>query len=343
MRFLFLAAAFFLGLAGPAKAQSWFTREACEVVEPAIDQQAIDPEWMVEIEAKAAKIENGNGRLWKITGKSGAVSHLWGTFHSKQKLITYLPQTLRSIIASAKVVATEHNSESITRLELMEAAQRKLFYRAELAFKPRIDIRLQQRITDRLSALGYRESILDQISPAGLISIIASHPCEDFYSNIFPIQDYRILLLARDAGAELVGLEDRNNVSLTVNANLQIAEGLIDYFGAPLDAENLQARLRTTFALYLSGRISTLLIWERQSQKEFFGDAADSHIWPAVQGYLLDERNFGFVKTTLPLLERGDALLAMGAFHLPGPNGMVTLLRRAGYTVERVPVEGEAQ
>jgi len=118
MRFLCLAAAFFLGLAGPAKAQSWFTREACEVVEPAIDQQAIDPEWMVEIEAKAAKIENGNGRLWKITGKSGAVSHLWGTFHSSHRLVLDLPQALRDIIASAKVVATEHNQTSLTRLEM---------------------------------------------------------------------------------------------------------------------------------------------------------------------------------------------------------------------------------
>jgi len=204
-----------------------------------------------------------------------------------------------------------------------------------------IDDRVQQWVSDRLLALGYHESIIDQLSPAGLISIIAQHPCEDFDSGVFPIQDYRILLLGREAGAELYGLEDPDNVSRTVNARPELAEALINSYGASLDAKDLQAQRRTVFALYLSGRIGTILTWAREFQREFWGEKAERQIWPAVQGYLVDERNLSFVETALPLLQRGDALLAVGSFHLPGPNGMVTLSRQAGFSVERVFLPGE--
>jgi uncharacterized protein YbaP (TraB family) len=39
----------------------------------------------------------------------------------------------------------------------------------------------------------------------------------------------------------------------------------------------------------------------------------------------------------LPHLAEGKAFIAVGALHLPGKNGLVALLRGAGYTVS--PVE----
>jgi uncharacterized protein YbaP (TraB family) len=37
-----------------------------------------------------------------------------------------------------------------------------------------------------------------------------------------------------------------------------------------------------------------------------------------------------------PILDAGNAFVAVGALHLPGPEGLVALLRKAGYTVTRV-------
>ena len=41
--------------------------------------------------------------------------------------------------------------------------------------------------------------------------------------------------------------------------------------------------------------------------------------------------------TAEPLLEQGRVFIAIGALHLPGKQGLVALLREAGYTV--TPVE----
>ena len=52
---------------------------------------------------------------------------------------------------------------------------------------------------------------------------------------------------------------------------------------------------------------------------------------------LIDERNIRMRDRALPLLEKGNAFIAVGALHLPGDNGLVALFREAGYTV--TPIE----
>jgi uncharacterized protein YbaP (TraB family) len=37
-----------------------------------------------------------------------------------------------------------------------------------------------------------------------------------------------------------------------------------------------------------------------------------------------------------PILAGGNVFIAVGALHLPGPEGLVELLRKAGYTVTAV-------
>jgi len=58
-------------------------------------------------------------------------------------------------------------------------------------------------------------------------------------------------------------------------------------------------------------------------------------------GYLVDERNRNFLAHARPELDKGGLVMAIGNFHLPGTAGMVELLRRAGYRVDRVVLPGE--
>ena len=52
---------------------------------------------------------------------------------------------------------------------------------------------------------------------------------------------------------------------------------------------------------------------------------------------MLDERNLGMRDRAVQWLEAGDKVFfAVGAAHLVGDAGLVTLLRNAGYTVEQI-------
>ncbi|MGZ5915114.1 MAG: TraB/GumN family protein, partial [Hyphomicrobium sp.] len=55
------------------------------------------------------------------------------------------------------------------------------------------------------------------------------------------------------------------------------------------------------------------------------------------QEKLLTERNVKMRATAQPLLEQGGVFIAIGALHLPGKQGLIALLREAGYTV--TPIE----
>ena len=51
---------------------------------------------------------------------------------------------------------------------------------------------------------------------------------------------------------------------------------------------------------------------------------------------IITDRNVNMRNRAKPLIDRGSAFIAVGALHLPGKNGLVTLFRDAGYTVTPV-------
>jgi uncharacterized protein YbaP (TraB family) len=95
--------------------------------------------------------------------------------------------------------------------------------------------------------------------------------------------------------------------------------------------------------MYLEGRNALSLALEREGLRAYFGENRGPAIQGRVNGYLLDERNIGFVQTALPELEQGGVFIAVGSWHLPGEAGMVEMLRKAGYTVTRIPLPREAK
>ena len=62
----------------------------------------------------------------------------------------------------------------------------------------------------------------------------------------------------------------------------------------------------------------------------------DNSLYERVTERLLTDRNRLMVERMLPLLDAGDAFVAVGAMHLPGADGLLALLAERGYQIERV-------
>lgn len=56
---------------------------------------------------------------------------------------------------------------------------------------------------------------------------------------------------------------------------------------------------------------------------------------------MVTARNRTMADGAAPFIDEGGAFLAVGALHLAGPEGVVALLRKAGYTVEPVAAEAD--
>jgi uncharacterized protein YbaP (TraB family) len=56
---------------------------------------------------------------------------------------------------------------------------------------------------------------------------------------------------------------------------------------------------------------------------------------------MVRDRNQAWMPALRPALDAGRAVVVVGAAHLPGPDGLVTMLRQAGYSVQRTSLQAE--
>jgi len=56
----------------------------------------------------------------------------------------------------------------------------------------------------------------------------------------------------------------------------------------------------------------------------------------AFQAVILDNRNITWIPTLEDLFKEGSSFVAVGAGHLPGELGVISLLKQKGYTVEAI-------
>ena len=341
-----LAAIFVLLIAAPVHAQAWATRDVCVVDRAKVHEEVFAPVGYTEIQRASRKIENGVGKFWRITSPGGKVSHLWGTIHSNQPMLLDLPQKVEREIDAARVVALEMDYIPNTRREIFEHATRNRYRnRGEPSFMSLgLPSELESWIRDRFVGIGWGHDGPDILTLEEVAGVLLWDVCNDFNDSTYPIQDSRIQMLGALAGASIVGLEPADAITNTLKDpdNLDLVEAMIATYGAYLNPEASPKETATYYALYLEGRLAEWMIWEHSYMDHLFPDGQGLDWLRRTDDYLLVKRNHDFLATALPELDEGGVFIAIGAFHLPGTEGMVTLLRNEGFTVERVVLPGEA-
>ncbi|MEZ5798428.1 MAG: TraB/GumN family protein [Paracoccaceae bacterium] len=333
-------------MTGSAGAQDWFTPETCRVTAADLAAAAMEPELAARVEAAAATVVNGRGRLWQITTDAGEVSWLWGTYHTPDPLLLDLPQEFRAILAQARVVALEFDPLPETRAEAAANADTGWMWRsagwADWSWLPP---EVKGWIEARLEAIGWGTGYIDMLTEAGMASLLLGDPCGDFLSGLLPGQDGYIGQEAYLAGAEVTGLQQWSEFGqqLTDPARAGAARAVVQLYAAYLGpSEGGRASRALSYRLYLEGRTAELDLWAESWLDEVYGAAEAGAISAQAEGYLLVERNGLFVERALPLLQAGGAVIAVGAGHLAGDTGLVEMLRARGLRVERLPLPGEA-
>lgn len=340
-----LCAALLTATAAPA--QDWATREVCDVPQVALYEDALDAP-LAELERQAADLPNGLGRFWRITAPGGAVSHLWGTFHSTQREVLDLPDMVLAEIERARVVALEIDPVYPTRADYLADVRHEGRYLADgapsayntLSLDPRVD----GWIRDRLDAIGWGRDSTDYLTLGALMEVLLWTPCEDFVSGTYPTQDTLIQTLGHMNRARIVGLEPTRRIREKLDGlgGRSLGAAMLTIYGSYLAPVDDWKGAASGFALYLQGRTAVAMMQDRAYIDSLFGEEGLEQL-DFLDSWLLDERNHDFVEAALPHLDEGGAFVAVGSFHLPGEEGMVKLFRDRGYQVERVAVPGEVQ
>ena len=324
-------------LAGPLlAATTGLARAACSGTDlrPVLAAEA--PELLAEAERLAAATVNGDHRLWRVTAPNGAVGHLYGTMHVSDPTIVALSDEAQAAYDAAETVVIE-----TTDVLNQEATAAAMLGRPDLmAFTDGrtlldfMDEAEAEALDEALRARGMSLGATKALKPWVLLGSLALPECETTNPD-----DFLDIALARDAieeGRRVEGLETAVE-QLEAMASLSIDMHVDGLLGSVLLGDSMDDVFRTMGLMYREGEIGA--IWPVMQ-------AASAHLAPgsemadgdmaAFEEAVVTARNRTMAERAAPLYDGGGAFVAVGALHLPGEAGLVSLLRNAGYGVEPV-------
>ncbi|GMG84098.1 TraB/GumN family protein [Paralimibaculum aggregatum] len=296
-----------------------------------------DPAAHGRILARAAEVPNGEGLFWRVVAPGGAVSHLYGTLHSTEAAARWLPGPAISALGDARLVMVELTPEEQQRLERRISSDPRFAVDME---GPGLSERLAPEDLVQAEAVlaerGMSMSVAEKLKPWLLISTISVPLCEKAeLAKGKRLLDDAIAAEARVWGIPLRGLESYEETFAAFDelSDAELTGLLVDGLASSADEEDLRRTLET---LYAEGRIAAILefnIWHASRHGRSDNPRAAAE---ALTRALIFGRNHNWMRRLRPELDRGAVFAAFGALHLPGSEGIVALLRRAGYRVERL-------
>lgn len=317
-----------------AEVETAVTAAACDGRDLLADLRRDDPEAHARIEAEAAATVNSKAVLWRIARTGRPDSHLFGTIHVSDKRVTTLPQPVADAYARANRVVLEVADMSPQTLgEAMASLREKLVYSDGQSLDDLLSPEDQARVQIAGRKSGLPPAFVRVAKPWVMTLMLAVTDCERerLRSGARPL-DLQLGDRARERSIPVVGLEtlaDQFSAMAGVPERDQLT---VLRASLALDPISRHA-METVLELYLGREIGKVWPLQEALWRKTGFDPADFAVF---RQELITKRNRRMRDSALPLLEKGGAFIAVGALHLPGPDGLVALLREAGYDVTAV-------
>jgi uncharacterized protein len=299
---------------------------------PALKSEA--PAAYAAIETAASAMPFRHGKLFRLSRAGSEPSYLLATLHLSDPRITSFSPRLTATLTGSKIVVLETVETGDVLLRALKN-NHAAWRRATLARdNQRADNLLGTTDFKQLEALvarsGLPRSVAREFKPSTLALLLDS-ACAVRLSGTKPYLDKLVANIARENKIETVGLE-------SMIEQIEILNGLPreterDLLIAVLRrADRSEDFVETQIARYAEGDIGGLLAW-LQSAEPVRG-IAQAQIPLAFVDRLITLRNHRMRDRALSLLRQGGAFLAVGAVHLPGKEGLLSLFEMEGYHVD---------
>ncbi|MBL4766640.1 MAG: TraB/GumN family protein [Rhodobacteraceae bacterium] len=284
---------------------------------------------------EAEQIPFNQGNHWIATRNSQTI-HIVGTMHINDSRLNKIMRTLNPVIARADAILLEVSHAEAERFWKSAKEHKSLFF---LPKGPNVRDLMSDTAWQSLTKAAVDRRLnmaeLVKLKPWFLSMLLTGSSCGPkgmFATNGL---DNRIEKQARRKRIPVGSLETVE--SAIKSLSLQPLSDQVSMLQFDLlETDSNDHGFITTREAYFDETMAEAIILEKwRFDRDFPGPRANrTRLWQQNQNGLLGRRN----KNWMPIIHRtkGDLLIvAIGAAHLPGHDGLLNLLHKAGYTLQR--------
>lgn len=282
--------------------------------------------WLISISLLGAGVPvRAQSLLWEVSGNGlKQPSYLFGTYHILKD--SYLRQTpkVQTAFDKAQGVVVETTLDSSAGM--MQMAMRALMPGKSL--KQLLSADDYQLVADEFKrTTGYDIAMFGQMKPIMTATMLSMNYVESQADTLRKFSgqplDLYFATEARRQAKTLTPLETMEQQMTFLFDHDPVEKQAADLVRMVREKDNMQTESKRLTDLYLAGDLDAM--WRLgQAYEEKFGDLS----------YLVKERNTTWMTKLPQLMAVRPTFVAVGALHLPGPDGLISLLRKAGFRLK---------
>jgi len=260
---------------------------------------------------------NSQSLLWKIYGKGlRDTSYLYGTIHIQDKRVFQFDSIVYDKLNAVEAYAMELNPDKIDA----DALKKKILMKKHTLDELLSDSDYQFLNNYMKKNMGSGVLLYNKMKPLFLESQLSQLKMPKDEKKAL---DLFFFNYAKKHGKITLGIEKLKDQLDAIKA-----------ISLPDQAKMLMETVHDTTQTDYEDLINAYL----HADFDKFAELMKDTTLPAnFEEALLIKRNKGMAKHIIQYCKKQPTFNAIGAAHLPGPNGVIALLRKKGYTVEPIP------
>ncbi|HNR09347.1 MAG TPA: TraB/GumN family protein [Saprospiraceae bacterium] len=274
----------------------------------------------------AAYVPLEKSLLWEISGNGlTKPSYLFGTIHLIDKSEFFFPATLEEKLKACERATFEIDMDEMSSMESMFKIIGKAFMKDGLTLRDLLTEAEYKVVEDHFSEKGLPLQFLDRMKPM-LLATFASLDLGQ--GGLSDTKSYEMEIFARvnEQNKPSDGLE-------TVDDQLSIFDSIPYQTQAKMLMESIKSsdteneEYKKLIELYKKQDIETLVKISVGEGDGGVGEHADLFLY---------QRNRNWIPHMSRMMKEKPTFFAVGAGHLGGPQGVINLLKKAGFKVSAV-------
>lgn len=285
----------------------------------------------VKVEEKFIPTEKS--LLWKISGKDlQESSYLFGTIHIINKEDYFFTPHMQKALDDSESVAFEIDMEEMSDFSNIMGMMSSMYMQDNKTLKDLLTEDEYQLVSDHFSEMGLPLMLLERIKPM-FLSVLAGGG-EDMMSfspdggdGSMVSYEMKLAESAKAQEKEISGLE-------TMEFQMSLFDSIPYDAQAKMLLSSIEAEKPEEGENQLDQMVKMYKDQDIQSMHSIMDSDPDG-----LGGYeelLLQKRNRNWIPKMSEMMSSGSVFFAVGAGHLGGEEGVISLLRQAGYEVEAI-------